>query len=177
MSLILGILDSTGAAVSASSYESIATLTATSGNSVTFTSIPGTYKHLQVRAYSICGSGNGIDVNVNGDSGSNYTRHQLVGNGSSVAVQGEANAASWYVAGNNSVTVGTYPNVFIMDIIDYASTTKFKTMRSFFGGDANGSGYVDLSSGLWRNTNAITQLQIFSITMSNAQFALYGIQG
>jgi hypothetical protein len=176
LNTILGAFSS-GVAAATGSYESIATVTATSGNSVTFTSIPGDYEHLQVRAYSICGAGNGIDVKVNNDGGNNYTRHQLIGSGSAVAVQGEANVASWYVAGNNSATIGTYPNVFIMDILDYSSTSKFKTMRSFFGGDANGSGYVDLSSGLWRNTNAITQLQIFSITMSNAQFALYGIKG
>jgi hypothetical protein len=70
----------------------------------------------------------------------------------------------------------------IIDIHDYASTTKNKTVRSFFGHDRNGAGSVYLYSGLWMNTGAITSLSLgqanFSGTFDTGTVAsLYGIKG
>ena len=68
----------------------------------------------------------------------------------------------------------------IIDIIDYASTTKNKTVRAFFGLDLNGSGSVTLGSGLWMNTNAITDININAAAdpmAAGSTFALYGIKG
>ena len=56
-------------------FESIATFSPTSGSSVTFNSIPSTYKHLQIR-YAITTSAYAdIRFRINGDTGSNYTYH------------------------------------------------------------------------------------------------------
>jgi hypothetical protein len=71
----------------------------------------------------------------------------------------------------------------IMDVHDYASTTKNKTMRSFGGSDGADyfvTGTVGLLSGLWMNTNAITSITIAlgaGNYSTNSKFSLYGIKG
>jgi hypothetical protein len=71
-------------------YDSIATATFTgSALSVTFSSIPSTYTHLQIRGLARTPSGNDqIDLRFNGDSGNNYSMHGLSGDGASVASEG-----------------------------------------------------------------------------------------
>jgi hypothetical protein len=99
MSLILGILDSGGAAASLTSYESIATVTVGSGGSanVEFTSIPADYTHLQVRGIGR-GTGAGTSTNVqftfNSDTSSNYSFHGLLGDGSTAFAEGNANQSN-----------------------------------------------------------------------------------
>jgi hypothetical protein len=79
------------------------------------------------------------------------------------------------VSGTNT----TYANAGIIDIHDYASTTKNKTTRMFGGIDKNGSGEVSLFSGLWRNTSAITSINIYMSSgnwTTDSTFSLYGIK-
>jgi hypothetical protein len=69
--------------------------------------------------------------------------------------------------------------VYIIDILDYASTSKAKTARVFSGRDQKGSGEVELRSGLWTSTAAINRIDIViggSFTTTST-FALYGIKG
>jgi hypothetical protein len=70
--------------------------------------------------------------------------------------------------------------VAIIDLIDYASTSKNKTIRVFDGLEENlTSGYVEMRSGLWMSTSAINRIDIRvngSFT-SQTQYALYGIKG
>jgi hypothetical protein len=70
---------------------------------------------------------------------------------------------------------------FIVDILDYTSTNKNKTIRCLCGFDANGSGNLGLVSGLWRNSgSAITSLELFpqsGVIAQYSSFALYGIKG
>jgi hypothetical protein len=76
-----------------------------------------------------------------------------------------------------SSTSNTY-GVFIIDILDYANTNKYKTVRTLGGYDANGSGVVSLRSNSWRNTSAITSVKFYTGgTTSDSRFALYGIKG
>jgi hypothetical protein len=70
-----------------------------------------------------------------------------------------------------------------MDILDYASTSKNKTLRTFAGGDNNGGGSVDLWSHLWMSTSAITRLTFYAYSQgsasnfgANTRFALYGVK-
>lgn len=165
-----------------SSYESIATVSG-SGTSITFSSIPQTYKHLQVRAIQRSSRAAGNDygnIFLNGDTtGGNYTQHRLRGDGSS------ASAA----AGTSDYSYGDYPaasttaNVFggfIFDLLDYADTNKYKTQRALFGYDANGSGQINLLSKLWLSTAAVTSITFDNRGAnwdSNTVFALYGIKG
>lgn len=165
-----------------SSYESIATATGTgSSGTITFSSIPSTFKHLQIRCSFLVSAGCSIKLQVNGVGGTSYAWHSLNGNGTAVAANAAASVPFPYVAGivNNAST--TQPNVAIIDILDYTSTTKNKTIRTFNGFDANGSGEVNVLSGLFNNTNAITSVSISSESgtqnfTTSSTFALYGIK-
>ena len=166
------------------SYESIATTTVGSGGSstITFSSIPSTYTHLQIRALSLSASGTPeITINFNNDTGgSNYSQHALYGTGSSVgayAATSQTFMITWQGAGGSTSNPGTN----IIDILDYKNTNKYTTMRSFTGRDNNGSGTVSLNSGVWLNNAAITTITLKTQTAVNfaeySSFALYGIKG
>lgn len=194
----LGILASsiTKSKLSTNSYESIATVTVGAGgsSSISFTSIPSTYKHLQLRwsaqtnraTYNI----DDLIIRFNSDSGANYSTHRLqeyaVSPSSTVIGQNYANTTAIYVG---TVTSSVATNTFsaaVTDILDYANTNKYKTLRTLSGSDTNGaaSGYagiVSFNSGNWRSTSAITSLTLTpeygSLISQYSTFALYGIKG
>ena len=172
------------------SYDSIATTTVGSGgtSTITFSSIPSTSTHLQIRAFghtnrSTGGVIDGTRITFNSDTGSNYTGHTLQGDGASASAFAEGASQTktvvYGLAGNNSSasTFGT----FVTDILDYANTSKYKTLRALAGSDNNGSGTVFLTSGLWMSTSAITSISMTpnAGTLFNeyTSFALYGIKG
>ena len=164
-----------------SSFESIATVTGNgSATTLTFSSIPSTYVALQIRAIANDANGFNIALQFNGDTGSNYAYHRLLGNGATVSAAGFATQTSANYLGACASTANIFA-AYITDIHDYASTTKAKTIRTFHGADANGSGPVSLSSGLWTSTAAITSISIINVGpnafVSGSQFALYGIKG
>ena len=151
-----------------------------------FTSIPQTFTHLQLRATlrttnaSVEDTIYAYNFNNNGNStGSAY--HILSGNGSSVsATGGTGNFSSvlGYAPGNNA-NANVYGS-FILDILDYTNTNKNKTLRIIGGYDNNGSGTVSLVSALpltLPGTAAVTTLSILcngNIT-ADSRFDLYGI--
>jgi len=175
MAPILGIYASSASPnIFSTSYESIATVTVGAGgaSSVTFSSIPSTYTHLQIRAFMV--GGNFTTIRFNGDTtGSNYRNHYLVGNGSSASASSNANNAYTPM----SASANGYADV--IDILDYSNTNKNKTIRALEGYDNNGSGEIYLSSNLWMSTAAISSIVFTpSSSMSQySQFALYGIKG
>jgi hypothetical protein len=186
MTPILGIMASQiSGHLSTPSYESIATTTlSTATTTITFSSISGTYKHLQIRALSrksSAGGGDGIFIRFNSDSGSNYSLHQIDGDGSSASADRSASATQ--INSTTTATSSHSANVFgaqIWDILDYANTNKYKTLRAMNGFDNNGSGKVRYGGGVWMNTNAITQIDLTGNGDNFAQyssFALYGIKG
>ena len=188
LNTIFGSLSS-GVAASTSSYESISTVTVGSGGSasISFTSIPATYTHLQIRAIARTDrSAYFLDfgkITFNSDSGANYTTHQLYGDGSS-AIAYSATAQNYgSILRFTAVASPTPSNTFgaaIVDILDYANTNKYKTIRNLGGADTNGAGELGLYSGLWLNTSAISSINIAPVgTQFNqySQFALYGIKG
>lgn len=111
-----GLFSGAGAPASTNSYESISTVTVGAGGSsdVTFSSIPSTYKHLQIRATNRCSLDSGrLRFQVNGDTGANYSSHYILGVGSAVYAGGTANDTRLAGAYNNATA-----NVFSVDIID-----------------------------------------------------------
>ena len=151
---------------------------------ISFTSIPSTYKHLQLRAImqsSVSGSGyKDLFIRLNSDTGSNYARHGLYGNGSSAVAYATASNARMEVALTIPETTNSGFGVVVIDLLDYANTNKYKTMRALGGTDNNGAGYVGLFSSLWQNTNAITSVELLPSSGNfnqYTQFALYGIKG
>lgn len=176
--LVAGITGSGGATLS--SYESIATITATgSQSSLTFTSIPSTFKHLQIRGIARDGIGYIAQLRMNSDSGSNYSMHRLYGTGASAFANGGSSQTYIYLAEDLSTATSTH-NAFLIDILDYASTSKNKTVRCLQGLDTNGAGHIGIYSGAWLNTSAVTSITITNSGPQNftnsTTFALYGIK-
>ncbi len=157
------------------------TLLSSSSSIISFTDIPSTYKHLQMRWFARGSSLAGLYINFNGDAGANYARHRLSGDGSAASAAGLTSqnqiytVASWGIPNTASTFAGG-----VYDIIDYANTSKYKTMRGLAGQDSNGSGGVELVSGLWMDFNAINAISITLNTgtfQANTRFSLYGIKG
>jgi hypothetical protein len=182
---ILGIIASSiqNAIANASSYESIATVSGSGVSTITFSSIPATYKHLQLRIMLLLPDGSNVALRFNGDTGANYALHYMMGNGNNTSASNStsANQISNISMANNSTT---YPGVSIANIIDYASTTKYKTVRHFTGTEDNDTqGYqsIRLASGLWQSTSAVTSITLFNTSATNfgtnTSIALYGIKG
>lgn len=189
MSPILGILASS-AFPQVGDFESIATVTVGAGgqSTVDFTAIPSTYKHLQVRCFTRDARAvtiNTLNMRVgNGsiDSGNNYSAHSMQGDGSTASSGGGATTSSmtFMVEPGASATASTF-GATVIDLIDYANTNKYKTFRALSGVDINAAGgYVEIVSGVWVSTSAITNIQLFNNATANfsqySSFALYGIK-
>lgn len=195
MPIIGTIASSTRQGLSTNSYESIATVTVGSGGAsdITFSSIPGTYTHLQIRGIS-CGTRadyriGEAEITFNSDTGANYACHDMYGNGSTVTTTGLSSRSNIRIApgtlGGNAGGTAFF-GAIIIDILDYANTNKYKTMRSLSGVDINGdyagvAGRLGVTSGLWQNTNAITSIKFTptgaSPFVQYTTFALYGVKG
>jgi hypothetical protein len=169
-------------------YDAIAstTLSATAA-SITFSGIPSTYTHLQVRAMAINtagASGNYTILNFNADTGNNYSWHYVMGDGATAYSGGNNTTGSIrFDQVRGSTNNNLYPQVTVMDILDYGNTAKNTTTRALDGGDGNGAGGVSLNSGAWYNTAAVTSLTLNAYSSGSAStfgiyssFALYGIR-
>jgi hypothetical protein len=192
-SALSGALTTPGAkgAFSTISFDSIATYAvgSTAQSVITFSSIPSTYKHLQLRAFARNNSATtetAILVRLNSDStANNYRpRHLLTGDGAAVNAYADGYgtfsglmAGSTYGGGNPASLFA--PN--IIDIFDYADTTKLTTTRAINGSETNGDGYASIVSGLWLNSAAVNTitLQVYdgASFVQYSHFALYGIKG
>jgi hypothetical protein len=160
-----------------------------SGNSTTqftFSNIPQNFTHLQIRASWNCynnSSGNSGYMGFNGDSGSNYSWHYILGSGSS-ASSGNGSSSGSMLFGNYPWYTGTSSPFFatnIIDILDYNNSNKNKTINSLNAYDTNGTIQgCWIFSGCWYNTNSINSITIGSsgsgnYYMPNSRFDLYGI--
>jgi hypothetical protein len=172
-------------------FESIATLTAAGGEtSLSFTSIPANFQHLQIRfsarslrTGSAPGSEN-LNLQFNGDTGANYAFHFLRCDGTNVIAGANANMSQINI--NNAVIASGSSNTTIyspgiIDIHDYAVTTKNKTVRALCGyAFAVANGRYAVGSGFRNSTSAITSIQLAADGQqfaANSTFALYGIKG
>ena len=180
---------------STTDFNSIAKVIVGSGGAldVTFSDIPSTYTHLQIR-FSLQTKRSGYTTDdvyyiFNNDSGSNYSYHNVTG-GVGVTAQvnsgGSVNQTLGLLQWVSSTT-GNAANVKtggVMDILDYKNTSKYKTVRTLHGYDINTNasyaGTVSFSSGNWRNTNAINSIKFTTDSGTGfsefSHFALYGIK-
>ena len=176
MTPILGILASSMQGV-AGDYQSIQTITVGAGgvSSIEFTSIPSTYKHLQVRMM-FTKSANGYFYSYfNGDtSPSNYHSHYLEANGATVGAGANSDAAIGYFGSSSTVPIGC-----VLDVLDYANTNKYKTSKTLTGQYKGGGASIVFSSQLWETTTAINALKVIPASGTIGQyssFALYGVK-
>lgn len=169
------------------SMEAISSITLSAAQtSIEFNNIPGTYSHLQIRNIARITASqdrDSIKLQFNSDTGSNYARHSLWGSGSAASAYG--NAPDSYVLLTDFAAATATASIYgaaVTDILDYANTNKYKTVRSLGGVDLNAAVtvYDGLNSGHWRNTNAITSITLTPYTGSSfaqySSFTLYGIK-
>lgn len=158
-------------------YKPIATTTLGSAvTSYTFSSIPSTYTDLiLISNPKVSTAQEAVQIQFNGDTGTNYSFTQFGGDGTSPFSYRSTNATSIYVSnGTSSTNYGTG----IFHIMNYANTTTYKTVLGRFSEAA----YVAWANvGLWRSTSTITSILLnvsgTSKTLSaGSTFTLYGIE-
>jgi hypothetical protein len=158
-------------------YEKIQTQTLSSAqSSITFTSIPNTYTDLVIVAQmKNSGSGGDFLAYFNSDTGSNYSRTILGGNGSSTYSARASSATS--ARFNYSEPINSDGNtIFRINIQNYSNTTTFKTAIN--RGDRGATSTVAIVN-LWRSTSAINNIQFFTDATNFAAgsiITLYGIK-
>lgn len=186
MTPVLGIIASSnqqGRGGAVGSYDALASAVVPSGGlaTITFAGIPIGYRHLELRWIgkdNRSATSDGVNMVFNGDTTSgNYYGHRLYGDGSGAVSQNFGGFSTGWINGSSS---GSIFGASICSIVDYASTSKFKTVKILGGNDINGAGEVGMYSMLWRNTNAITSITLSPSNGSAfnqfSQFALYGVK-
>mgnify|MGYP006151635217 FL=1 len=181
--------------VSFGSFDLLETTTlSTSASSVTFSGLGAysDYKHLQIR-YTARGvdststvTNNGFNFYINADTGSSYTYHRLKGSGSAVSAFGSSSPFTSGIAGrllSSGATAGAFSSG-VVDILDFNSVSKFKTIRTLSGHvdpAVSSANVITLDSVAWLNTDAITSL-LFNAQTGSADLAafsrlsLYGVK-
>jgi hypothetical protein len=168
------------APIAPTDYESIQTYTLGSAqSSITFSGISGSYSHLQIRFISKLSAGDDVIMRFNSDSANNYMNHIVYGTGASAIAANPfggaySGIALYYTSSTTSVAAG------VIDVLDYTSTNKKKTVRFLGGYDDNGSGNIDFASGLWNaSPAAVTSITLKPVSANfaaNTSIALYGIK-
>jgi hypothetical protein len=180
----------------AGSYDALGTVTVPSGglSSITFAGIPAIgYSHLQIRTMNQTNRAtyntDDFRLNFNSDTASNYAWHQLNSppSSSSTVVASAAASSTTSVSGFSTAS-NVATNIFgaaVIDILDYASNVKNKTVRGLSGADTNGAasgyaGFTSLNSGAWFNTTPINSITFYpnygSLFLEKSTFALYGVK-
>jgi hypothetical protein len=160
----------------------IATLT---GNSMIFSSIPGTYTDLLIKVTmrdltSGGGFGQTLYMQFNGDGSTLYSSRWLEGNGSSAySSNNGTNQTGFRVSVVNS-TGATNANIFgslEIYIPNYAGSTFKSYIADYVTENVATGAYQGVDTGIYRSTSAITSLSMgtgFSLsTLCTA--SLYGI--
>lgn len=154
--------------------------------SVTFSNLArySDYQHLQLRIVARTDRGSSLDsvqLQFNGDTNSNYSWHNLQGNAASTSSQAGANAVRIplaYTPGSTN-TANSFATA-VVDIFDVFDTTKNKTVRSLSGQVDGNWTLINLWSGSWRNTDAISSIRLHSDNATNyvvsSRFSLYGLK-
>jgi hypothetical protein len=158
-------------------YEPIATTTlGSAASSITFSGIPSTYTDLRIVTVATVATTGDYWLQVNGDTGANYSQTGLYGNGSSAASLRNTNINYLYLTYVYYLT--TIPQLYTVDIFSYAGST-YKTFLTTENEDNNGSGIVARTVGLWRNTAAINSIKLYRGTGNldaGTTATLYGIK-
>jgi len=161
-------------------YVSIASVTSTGGEtSFAFTSIPQTYKHLQLRYSGRLDPSGNMTLRFNNNNPSNYYGYGAGAYGSAVnyeSIQG----TSFYISGTGQGANVTYATVGLFDIYDYSSTGRNKGFKNFLGkaGNATSNSEVWWTGGFVSlDTGALNSIQILGSNpfVAGSVFSLYGM--
>lgn len=159
----------------------------TATGTVTFASIPATYRHLRL-VYQARGdfAGEYVAINgqFNGDTGANYDGQGVFATGSAAVtgfeVQNGTSVIVAYMTGSTAVAGATGAGEITWQ--NYAGTTFFTTFFShlWVGGTAAAAQRFDeLFGGQWRNTAALNSILLTTSGSGNfvtgSTFTLYGM--
>lgn len=158
-----------------STYSTIATTTlGSAASSYTFTSISGSYTDLIIVAQIKGTATTYLNLRFNGDTGTNYSRTTLSGNGSTVTSERRTNQAQINTDYNEAVETN-FNYINTLQIMNYSNTTTYKTVLCRANNAATGAG---ATVGLWRSTAAITSITLVANNNTfdtGSTFTLYGI--
>ena len=155
-----------------STYTPIATTTLGSDTAnVTFSSISGSYTDLILIVNGGIATQGPLNIQVNSDTGNNYSYTRLYGNGTT--------ATSDRFSNKPNFDLGFFPNSLdnnsIIHFMNYSNSTTFKTVVNRW----NSTGFAAAVVGLWRSTSAITSIKLYNESPYNLKagstFTLYGI--
>jgi hypothetical protein len=172
----------------AGSYESIQTISLTGNQqTITFTSIPQTYKHLEIRCISRDTYPNtypGIYATFNGNGSGTFNYIYGDGNGGAGTVGGSVSSYTGNSVGNDQ-SAGQYMPM-IARIPDYTNTSRVKMMNLVHAHSRNDGGSNNSAVAFWSwssgSTAAVTEILFgegdpnFKL-MPGSHWALYGIKG
>ena len=146
-------------------YTPLATVTlGTAVSSVTFSSIPATYRDLILVSETSHSSTTEIKLHPNGNGTGSHVK--MFGNGSSATSDTASRIEIAYLASTG---------VAVTQVMDYSATDKHKTILSRWG---YASGFVGANAARWENTSAITSLDVLISTgtfPAGSTFSLYGV--
>lgn len=182
MPIPLGIFATAGASVAGGDFELIQTIYGTgSSGSLEFSSIPQSYKHLEIRTVNrISSGGDSINVNgmrLNGSAGSyDYRVQQMMADSNDFIYSNpyDSSYIPWY-----STNTTNNHGVAMIQIPDYTATKHKGVMIDFANGNQQRTGKTAVVMTV--STGAITSIQIFSASggsfSSTSRFSLYGLKG
>jgi len=162
----------------ANAMVALANLTLGSSQStVTFSSIPTSgYRDLRIVINGMAGSGANMQGRINGDSGANYNRVVMTGDGTTTYSTSDANQTSFnyqFYATFNGAT----RSIVTLDYLDSNAVDKHKTVlvrnntaQTYYG--------VEAVALRWASTAAITSISLYfagETFSAGTTFSLYGI--
>jgi hypothetical protein len=152
-------------------YTALANTTvAVAAASITFSSIPSTYRDLIVVFNGTTLIDDGVGLRFNADTGSNYSNVRMFGNSGGTGSDTSTTTRIPTTAGNSSLRTA-----FISQVMDYSATDKHKTVLNRNNITDNN---VAAIAGRWANTAGITSVTVLSpgsVITAGSTITLYGI--
>ena len=154
-----------------------------SAASVTFSSIPATYTDLVLRwSARNTGAGENAQIRFNADSASNYSRTNLYGDGSAAnSIRGTSETYFYFgfSIDASTRTASTFASAELYIPNYTAAINKPISGFSTIETNATACDTPAVIAALWRNTAAITSIEVGPVTnsfASGSSFYLYGIK-
>ena len=159
-----------------------------SAATITFSPIAGTYNHLLIKLTGMSDGGviaTPVTVQLNGDATANYDNvgQQISGSGGG-ALFGAATAGNTFIpvcAMTGASGPANVSSTMDIELNDYANTTFYKQVNARGAeeqGATNGDFFLQLASGWWHNTAAITSITLglgSGNFVAGTRATLYGI--
>ena len=146
----------------------------TTAASVTFSSIPGTYKDLVLEIIGNATSAGNLYWQFNGDTATNYSSTNVRGDGTAAGSTRISTTANGYIDLSGAYTA---LGIRTVSLFSYANTNVNKTWLSR---TSIAGGIAEALVGLWRSTAAVTSFTVQSNVgnlASGSTFRLWGVSG